>query len=45
MNNGGKHFNELRKQSQEHLIEKVGSEIRSSFSWGNKNKLIDKTKN
>jgi len=42
---GSKHFNELRKKSCEHLIEKVGSEIRSSFSWGNKEKLVDKDKN
>ena len=41
---GCRHFNELRKESEEHLIEKVGSEIRSSFKWG-KGKLIDKTKN
>ena len=45
MNNGGKHFNELREKSKGHLIEKVGSEIRSSFSWGNKDKLIDKARN
>lgn len=43
--NKGKYFNELRKQSKEHLIEKIGSEIRSSFAWGHKNKLIDKNKN
>ena len=45
MNSGGKHFKELREQSKGHLIEKVGSEIRSSFAWGNKDKLIDKTRN
>lgn len=45
MGNGAAKFNELRKASQNHLIEKIGAEIRSSFSWGNKNKLIDKTKN
>lgn len=43
--NKGNSFNKLRKQSKEHLIEKIGSEIRSSFSWGNKDKLIDKNKN
>jgi len=42
---GSKHFNELRKKSCEHLIEKVGAEIRSSFSWGNKTTLVDKNKN
>jgi len=43
--NGGAKFKELRKASEGHLIEKVGSEIRSSFNWHNKNKLIDKSKN
>ena len=38
-------FKELRKASEEHLIEKIGSEIRSSFNWNRKNKLIDKSKN
>ena len=49
---GGEKFNQLRKASEGHLIEKVGSEIRSSFQWGraNKgnncaNKLIDKARN
>lgn len=43
--NGCKNFQKLREQSKGHLIEKIGSEIRSSFAWGNKDKLIDKTKN
>ena len=43
-NNGGVKFKELRKTSEGHLIEKVGSEIRSLFKW-DKNKLIDKNKN
>lgn len=43
--NRGKYFNELREQSKGHMIEKIGSEIRSSFAWGHKDKLIDKTKN
>ena len=42
---GGKKFKELRKASEGHLIEKIGSEIRSSFNWNRENKLIDKTKN
>ncbi len=42
---GGDKFNELRKTSKGHLIEKVGSEIRSSFNWDRKNKIIDKSKN
>ena len=45
MTSGGKKFSKLREQSGEHLIEKTGSEIRSSFKWGNKDKLIDKTRN
>ena len=43
--NKGKHFNELREYSKAHMIEKIGSEIRSSFVWGNKDKLVDKTRN
>ena len=43
--NGGNKFKELRKQSEGHLIEKIGSEIRSSFNWNRNNKLIDKSKN
>lgn len=42
---GAKRFNELRKNSEGHLIEKIGSEIRSSFNWGSKNKLINRNKN
>lgn len=41
---GGEKFKKLRKESEKHLIEKVGSEIRGLFKWG-KGKLIDKTKN
>ena len=44
-NSGGKHFNNLRKASEGHLIEKVGSEIRSSFVWSRENKLVDRSKN
>lgn len=43
--NGGDKFKQLRKASEEHLIEKIGSEIRSSFNWNRRNKLIDKSKN
>ena len=45
MTTGAKHFKELRNQSKGHLIEKIGSEIRSSFAWGSQNKLIDKSRN
>ena len=44
MASGGKKFKELRKQTEEHLIEKVGKEIRNSFIW-NKEKLVDRDKN
>ena len=42
---GGDKFKELRKASEGHLIEKIGSEIRSSFNWNRENKLINKSKN
>ena len=45
MKSGCKKFNELRKENAEHLIEKVGEEIRSSFVWGNQDKIIDRNKN
>ena len=45
MESGCKNFKELRKENADHLIEKVGEEIRSSFVWGDKNKIIDKSKN
>lgn len=45
METGCHKFNQLRKENAEHLIEKVGQEIRSSFVWGNKDKIIDRSKN
>ena len=42
---GGGKFKELRKASEGHLIEKIGSEIRSSFNWNRKEKLINREKN
>ena len=45
MQTGCKKFNELRKENAAHLIEKVGEEIRSSFIWGNDNKIIDRDRN
>lgn len=42
---GSNKFKEMRRISANHLIEKVGSEIRSSFNWNRNNKLIDKSKN
>lgn len=43
--NGANNFKQLRKNSEGHLIEKVGSEIRSSFRWGKNNKLINRDHN
>lgn len=44
LKSGGERFNKLRDESNKHLIEKVGEEIRSSFAWS-KSKIIDKNKN
>ena len=44
VNSGNKKFNELREEGRNHQIEKVGEEIRSSFSWS-KSKIIDRNKN
>lgn len=43
-NAGCPKFNQLRKENEEHLIEKIGKEIRENFSWSN-NKIIDRVKN
>ena len=45
MKSGCTEFNRLRKENQEHLIEKIGEEIRSSFIWGTSDKIIDRNKN
>ena len=44
MQSGCKKFNELRKENSDVQIEKIGTEIRSSFVWG-KEKLINREKN
>ncbi len=44
MKSGCTKFNQLRKENAEHLIEKTGEKIRSSFVWNN-NKIIDRNKN
>ncbi len=44
LSSGGAKFNQLRKENEDHLIEKVGKEIRSNFTWGG-NKIIDRAKN
>ncbi len=42
---GYTNFNKMRKAGEDHLIETVGKEIRSLFSWKDDNKIIDRTKN
>ena len=42
---GSKNFDKMRKESEKHQIEKVGTKIRSMFKWHNSNKLVDRTKN
>ena len=42
---GSPNFQKMRKKSQEHLIEKIGSEIRNSFSWNKDKNLVDKNRN
>lgn len=44
LDSGAPKFNQLRKETEDHLVEKVGKEIRSNFVWGG-NKIIDRTKN
>lgn len=44
LNSGAPKFNQLRKENEEHLIEKVGKEIRENFDW-NSNRIIDKARN
>lgn len=36
-NSGCEKFNQLRKENEEHLIEKVGKELRSNFAWSDDN--------
>ena len=42
---GGVNFKQYRDESEGHLIEKVGSEIRSIFRWNDKEKLVNRNKN
>lgn len=44
LNAGSPKFNQLRKENEEHLVEKVGKEIRANFSWSG-NKIINRDKN
>ena len=45
MQSGGEKFRQMREESKNHAIEKVGSELRSIFAWNSDNRLIDKDKN
>ena len=42
---GGPEMEKYRRESREHPIEKVGSELRGMMPWIEANKLVDKTKN
>ena len=42
---GGRKFQELRTQGQEHPIEEVGEKLRSMMPWIQKGKLVDKSVN
>lgn len=45
MESGAPNMNRMRKEGEEHLIEKVGGKLRSMFSWIKDNKIIDRNKN
>ncbi|MCM1265249.1 MAG: ketol-acid reductoisomerase [Candidatus Gastranaerophilales bacterium] len=45
INGDRKVFNKYRTENQEHLMEKIGAEIRSSFVWNNDNRIIDRNRN
>jgi len=45
MEDGCPNFNRMRKENEEHLIEKVGGKLRSMFSWIKDNKIINRDKN
>lgn len=38
-------FNALTKKGEEHMIEKVGAQLRGMMSWLSKEKLVDRSKN
>lgn len=38
-------FNALTKRGEEHLIEKVGAQLRGMMSWLSKERLVDRSKN
>jgi ketol-acid reductoisomerase len=42
---GMPHFNELRKEAENHPIEKVGSKLRGMMPWLASERLVDKSRN
>lgn len=38
-------FDGLRRDNQTHMMERVGAQLRSAFSWNNENKIVDRSKN
>lgn len=45
LNSGAPKFNQLRKENDDHQIEKVGKELRENFSWIKDGKIINREKN
>ena len=45
MTDGAPNMNRMRKEGDDHLVEKAGGKLRSMFSWIKDNKIIDRTKN
>ena len=45
MHSGCTNFNRLREENKEHLVEKVGTKLRSLFSWIKERKIVDRNKN
>ncbi|MFA6989569.1 MAG: ketol-acid reductoisomerase [Candidatus Gastranaerophilaceae bacterium] len=44
-NSGMKNFKAMEKTGEEHLVEKVGGELRGMMSWIKENKIINRDKN
>lgn len=42
---GQPHFNELRKEAENHPVEKVGEKLRAMMPWLASDRLVDKAKN
>ena len=39
------HFRELRREGENHQVEKVGARLRATMPWLQQNRLVDKTRN